>query len=718
MDTFINQSASETDDTGFASPASLLQLVSLPRLALQLTRACHQPQTDYQQLCNLLQYDPALTLRYLFALQAAHPSPQPDSISARLAQGNKDLLSRTLLCSDRFDEKFAAGFLAGAEQFMLQNWLESVQCAFLSRALARIMELPDSDDAFFAGLLYRCGELALLAQEKQDYLNLLANCHSPEERRQREQQHYQTQHMWVSQRILKQLDLPHAFRDATLYYHLPASSIVTAHPITRIVYVAHHIVTGQVKRFNEAVTLVRQVLDLQAQHVEMLLESALNQSQEIQETLGLHIDATLVRQTLLPPLPPEDDESTTLHSDLEQLRVERIQLKNILSAASLLDQAADLGTLQENIQRLAYLLFGSRNLMLFRHHPEQDALHGENSLRPNAFENLLRLPLKQPCLPTNCFSQQQAVHNFQADSKTSAVVDLELIQLSGCKSLVALPLTRETRRWGCMVLAFEAEIQDRFNMLQRPLLFFAQQVQQALERRDQRMHWQHELAQFERKLFEHRLKRIAHEVNNPLSIAQNHLHIVLMNEAVPASARDHLDTIIDQIEASSRILQHGIERLEGNDANPVAVSINELVQDLVYIFASQDEADFEFKTDLDESLPTIYIDDNYLRQVLINLIKNAMECCEDGGIVRIATRGKIVINGRRHIAVQILDDGPGIPDHQLDTLFHSRPSNKEDGHAGIGLAIVRDLVEEMGGLISFERSEDEQSRFSIYLPVQ
>lgn len=717
MDTFINQSVNETDESGFASPASLLQLVSLPRLALQLTRACHQPQTDYQQLCNLLQYDPALTLRYLFALQAAHPSPQPESIAARLALGNKDLLSRTLLCSDRFDEKFAAGFWTGAEQFMLQNWLESVQCAFLSRALARIMELPDSDDAFFAGLLYRCGELALLAQEKQDYLHLLAGCQSQEERRQREQEQYQTQHMWVSQRILKQLELPHAFRDATLYYHLPSSSIVTAHPITRIVYVAHQIVTGQMKRFGEAVSLVRQVLDLQAQHVEMLLESALNQSQEIQETLALHIDAALVRQTLLPAL-PLDDIAPTLHSDLEQLRVERVQLKNILSASSLLDQAADMASLQEGIQRLAYLLFGCRNLMLFRHHPEQDALHGENSLRPNAFENLLRLSLKQSCLPTDCFRQQQAIHNFQVDSKTAAVVDLELMQLSGCKSLVALPLTRETRRWGCLVLAFEAEIQDRFNMMQRPLLFFAQQVQQALERRDQRMHWQHELAQFERKLFEHRLKRIAHEVNNPLSIAQNHLHIVLMNEALPAAARDHLDTIVGQIETSSRILQHGIERLEGNDANPVAVSINELVQDLVYIFASQDEAGFEFKTDLDELLPTIYIDDNYLRQVLINLIKNAMECCEDGGLIRITTRGKIVINGRRHVTVQVQDDGPGIPDHQLDTLFHSRPSNKEGSHAGIGLAIVRDLVEEMGGLISFERSEDEQSRFSIYLPVQ
>lgn len=718
MDSIIKLSTTDTgDDTGFASPASLLQLVSLPRLALHHTRVCHQPHSDYQQLCTLLQYDPALTLRYLCTLQSVSAGPQPESISARIALGSKDLLSRTLLCGDRFDEKFAAGFWQGAEQFMLQHWLESVQCAFLSRALARAMELPNCDDVFFAGLLYRCGELALLTQERQDYLHLLAHCADDEERRQQEQIQYQTQHMWVSQRILKLLDFPHAFRDATLYYHLPPNSIIAAHPVTRIVYVAHRIVTGQVTRFNEAVALARQVLDLQAQHIEMLLEGALNQAQEVQESLALQVNERLVRQTLLPPMPPADA-GNNLHSDLEQLRVERVALKNILSAASMLDQAADLGTLQETIGRLAYLLFGCRHVMLFRHQPEHDALQGENSLSPSAFENLLRLPLKQPSLPTDCFRQQQPTDNFRNEATQPAVVDLELMQLSGCQSLVALPLTLEQRRWGCMVLAFEPDIQNRFNMLQRALLFYAQQVQQALERRDQRMHWQHDLAHFERKLFEHRLKRIAHEVNNPLSIAQNHLHIVQMNEALPPAVRDHLETVIEQIEGSSRILQAGVERLDGTDSRLITVSINELIVDLVHMFTTQDDADFEFKTYLDETLPTIYIDDNYLRQALINLIKNAMECCEDGGIIRITTRGRIVINGRQHVTVQIQDNGPGIPDHQLETLFHPGPSSKEGRHAGIGLAIVKDLVEEMRGLVSFQRSEDGQSTFSIYLPVQ
>src|SRR5690606_23181795 len=116
--------------------------------------------------------------------------------------------------------------------------------------------------------------------------------------------------------------------------------------------------------------------------------------------------------------------------------------------------------------------FGCRHILLFRHHPDQNALHGENTVSPAAFENLLRLPLSQPCLPTNCFKNQDAVHNFLNESQETAVVDLELMQLSGCKSLVGLPLSRETRRWGCMIMAFEPDIQNRFNMLQRALLFF------------------------------------------------------------------------------------------------------------------------------------------------------------------------------------------------------------------------------------------------------
>ena len=718
MEHFNHESVSESlDESGFSSPSSLLQMVSLPRVTLHLTRACHLPQTEYPQLCNLLQYDPALLVRYLFTLQAAQAGRDQDSISQRLASGDKTLLSRTLLCSARFDDLFVPAFWPGAEQFLQQSWLESLQCAFLTRAFARIMELPDSNELFFAGLLYRCGELALLAQEKQDYLKLLDQCPSVEERLRQERAHYHTDHRNVSQQILKQLGLPHAFRDAALYHAMPSTTLKAAHPVTRIVHVAHQIVSGQAENYSAVVKLMHQVLGLSIQHGEVLVESALNQSQDVQESLLLYVEQDRVRQRLLPALPPQE-KTASLRSDLEQLRLERAQVKNILSAVALLDQAEDMDSLQHGIQRTAYLLFGCRHVLLFRYHPDQNMLQGENAYRQDAFENQLRLPLDQPCLPTECFKKQQAIHNFSNDYTPKAVVELELSQLTGCQSLVGLPLSREQRRWGCMVLAFEPDIQNRFNILHKALLFFSQQIQQALEQRDERMHWQQELAQLERKLFEHRLKRIAHEVNNPLSIAQNHLHILLMNDALPQELQDHVDTAVEQIESGSRILHNSIDRIEGATGTVVATNANELIQDIVYIFTSQNHAEVEFKTQLDESLPTIYIDENYLRQVLINLVKNALECCEEGDTIHIATQARVNINGRRHILIQVQDDGPGIPESQLDSLFHSQTSQKGENHGGIGLAIVKDLVEEMGGLISFQGGADEQSTFSIYLPVQ
>lgn len=702
------------DDIGWSSPENLLHWVSVPRLALKLTRACHLPHTDYDQLCNWLQYDPALLCRYLFVL---HTSGQMKGMSVRerLQQGDRTLLSRTLLCSPRLDEQFPETGLIAAEQWLLQHWLESVQCAFLSRAFARMLALPDADDVFFAGLLYRCGELALFALEKQDYLNRVVNL--ADGNRQRDQEHrlFQVTAPQISQRILRQLHLPQAYQDAALFHELPMQRVLAAHPVTRAVCVAHQIVSGQVASYAEALRLCRQVLGITGDHCEMLLESALTQAFDVVELLGLPMPSA-IRQRLVPPV-PDDEEASTLTADLHQLRLERTQIKNILSASLWLQDEANPSALLQQIQRAAYLLFGSRQVLLFRYDRQHQCLRGDNPAVAQSFEAAVTIALEHSTLLTDSFRKQTAIASFGRSESELSVIDLELMQLCQCQYLVALPLSLAQEKWGCMILAFDSEIHTRFNRWHDPLLFFAQQVYQGLALQDARRRWQQDTAQFEKRLFENRVKRLAHEINNPLSIAQNHLYIVRNQlEALPVPA-EHLATAVDQIQASSRILQATVERLNGHSSPVSAVNINELIQDVLYVFSSQEDSALKIMTTLDERLPTLYIDDNYARQVLINLIKNAMESCDEGNTIHVSTRGQINIQGQRHIAIQIQDDGPGLADTLLDTLFIEQHSDKPGPNHGLGLTIVKDLVEAMGGLIFFQRNDDLLSTFTVYLPV-
>lgn len=715
MDTFNDDRVVESaDDSGWTSPASLLNWATLPRLALKLTRACHLPQTEHSQLCALLQYEPAQLCRYLFTLQAA--LPLTGTITERLQRGHKHLLSRTLICAPRLDELFPAATLPDAEHFLVQHWIESLQCAFLGRAFARVMELPDAEDVFFAGLLYRVGELALLAQEKQDYLALVQGT-DPTRRRQQEIELYRIDANQLSQRILQQLNLPQWFMDAALFHDQPAERIQSAHPVTRLIHVAHRIVCGDIRRFQDAQRAFRTLLNLDHEHGEMLLESALNQSFDVMESLAVRCPPEWLRQRLL-PLPPLDNVASTLDSDLQQLRVERIQIKNILSTTLWLDANADSDGLLQQLQRSAYLLFGSRQLILFRYDDEQQCLRGENPTLEDAFETAVTLPLQHKTLVTDCLREQKAVASFHRSANTLSVIDLELMQYCRRQFLVALPVSDECQKWGCMVLAFDSEILNRYNMWQGALQFFAQQAHQALALRDARRHWQRETAHFERKTYEHRFKRTAHEINNPLSIAQNHLSILLSERQLTDTTREHAAVAVEQIDSASHILQSAIERMHGDIDAVAPVNINELIQDVLYLFSTQDDLETNIVSTLDERLPTIYIDENYLRQVLINLIKNATECCDEGNTVSVITRGQVNLQGRRHVVIQIQDDGPGLPEGMLDALFVDTHSRKPNQQGGMGLTIVKDLVEEMGGLISFQRLEDTQSLFTLYLPVQ
>src|SRR5690606_1252075 len=247
------------------------------------------------------------------------------------------------------------------------------------------------------------------------------------QRRQRENELYRTNNRQLSQRILQHLNLPHGFVDAALFYDQPPERISSAHPVTRIIHVAHRIVCGNIARFQDAQRAIRTLLDIQHEHSEMMLESALNQSFDVMDSLGVQCPPEWLRQRLL-PLPPLDHVASTLNSDLQQLRVERIQIKNILSTTLWPDHATDGGGLLQQLQRSAWLLFGCHRLILFRLESDSQCLRGENPAMEDAFETAITLPLQHHNLMTDCLREQKPVASFLRSADNLSVIDLELMQ--------------------------------------------------------------------------------------------------------------------------------------------------------------------------------------------------------------------------------------------------------------------------------------------------
>ena len=129
----------------------------------------------------------------------------------------------------------------------------------------------------------------------------------------------------------------------------------------------------------------------------------------------------------------------------------------------------------------------------------------------------------------------------------------------------------------------------------------------------------------------------------------------------------------------------------------------------------------QIQRDYDISLPHLRGDKEQLIQVMLNIVRNAAQAMHGRGTIILRTRiaRQVTLMRKRHrlaLMVQIIDDGPGIPNHLRDQIFYPLVSGRADGH-GLGLTIAQDFVSPHHGSIEFE-SEPGRTCFSVQLPLQ
>ncbi|MBD3647809.1 MAG: ATP-binding protein, partial [Pseudomonadales bacterium] len=130
--------------------------------------------------------------------------------------------------------------------------------------------------------------------------------------------------------------------------------------------------------------------------------------------------------------------------------------------------------------------------------------------------------------------------------------------------------------------------------------------------------------------------------------------------------------------------------------------------------------------ELDGRTPTTVAPVNNLRQILVNLIKNASEALrgepangEDKRIT-VSTCGSVNFGGTIFVEVSVTDNGPGIPEEFREYLFQAQKSLKGGSHGGLGLSIARQLTDEMGGMITCRSRTSEEgtpgTTFQVLIP--
>lgn len=214
-------------------------------------------------------------------------------------------------------------------------------------------------------------------------------------------------------------------------------------------------------------------------------------------------------------------------------------------------------------------------------------------------------------------------------------------------------------------------------------------------------------------------RRLAHEIKNPLTpiqLAAERLQHKLAKELEPASA-DMLQrstrTIVQQVEAMKRMVDDFAEYARPSKKQVEHLDLQNLVQDLLLLY-NNSTTQISFVSDFTDAV-TVYADPVSMRQVLHNLLKNAQEAMEDGGLIEIKL-SQVQKNNADYVELGIYDHGSGVNAEQIETIFDPYMTTKPRG-TGLGLAIVKKIIEEHGGLIWIDSSYSEGAGFIIQLPL-
>jgi len=210
---------------------------------------------------------------------------------------------------------------------------------------------------------------------------------------------------------------------------------------------------------------------------------------------------------------------------------------------------------------------------------------------------------------------------------------------------------------------------------------------------------------------------VAHEIKNPLGSIS--IYVQLLRKALERHGlseepqfKKSLDVVNEEIERLNKIIVDFLFAVRPLKFEFAPLDVNALVRSLADFFAEELKVSgISLTLELAEGIPPIQGDERFIRQMFINLVKNAMGAMPTGGSLRIKTWAK-----EDTLGIVIEDNGSGIPANMLHRIFEPYFTTKVDG-TGLGLTMTYKVVKEHGGDIRVQSEEGHGTCFTITLPV-
>jgi HD-like signal output (HDOD) protein len=577
--------------------------------------------------------------------------------------------------------------------YLKRLWRTSRFTGQAARCIAPSVNYPYIEEAQLCGLLQNLGLYQLLAQHADLFLDKAPVSWSCEKQAVWEQQDFQIDHLRLAADKIERWGLDSFLADAVRFLTVDSGQLQTANPLFRIARMAQLFAASDGDLDPEAGRLGELFFNLRPSETDYLFE--------------------WVTSLSAPAFSDKDDDASAVEVFNKACR--RLTRQIFLVASQEAARARlTTGTTPEDIAEIARSLYlensQAKKIHFFLLDQRRQELIGISSKDGSRLSRELKLPLiSEASLAARALSGEGAVSSFAADQPLT-VTDHLLMRLCGGQGFVCYPLSSNDHPLAVVVFGFDNP-HDAAGLEAPAIAILHPIVSTALA--------QVSMGEFNRigdgALL---LRRVNHEISSPLTIIGNYAE-VLKHNLSGRSGRELAEAIKQESQRVDEIVHYYLNQQDTYEFPDQEIDINQLVQETVDTLreAELTPRNIEVKQQFQQDLPRLSSMAILIRQILVNLIKNAAEAVDHGGHITLATREGFCSERGRYVEIHIADDGPGIPPAIRDRLFRPVVSPKGGGHAGSGLSIVKGMVEDLGGRISCHSGPEKGTSFYLQLPV-
>ncbi len=211
---------------------------------------------------------------------------------------------------------------------------------------------------------------------------------------------------------------------------------------------------------------------------------------------------------------------------------------------------------------------------------------------------------------------------------------------------------------------------------------------------------------------------MAHEIKNPLGGIRGAAQL-LEAELNDDDLKEYTQIIVNEADRLRNFIDRMLSPSKTSDVTDM--NIHEVLEYVVSVVRAENSYPLNIQKNYDPSIPYIKADREQIIQAVLNLIRNAIQAIDETGQIKIKTRirRQVTIQNKlnRHVIVlEIIDDGPGIPPEIEAGAFYPMITGRPEG-TGLGLTIAQQIIQSHGGLISYDR-ENDNTYFTILLPIE